>query len=930
MSGPLDPGAGGSLVGRGQELSRLQRLVNDARRSRSSAAVLRGAPGVGKTALLEQIGGLCPDFRVLWVRSSSRLSTLPLGALSVLLGPLTSYLDRLSAPHRAAVEGALRLGPPVEGEVALAAGVVALLRIAARERPLLLLLDDAHHLDDGSRAVLGFVGTQLQNDPIVAFVAVPDGIRLDTDFEQIRVEGLGFEDARAMLAQHGLGLGHDVLTELVRVTAGNPLAILESARSPQISDLVLNDHARVPRAAATRLVRAYAHQFAALSHVERRAAVLIACEQRLTVEMLAGALEPDDGAAVDPSGADTALARATVDALIARDVLVDGGLTLDLRHPLIRQAVLAIAEPDEQRHAHEALARALAAQGWSDAALWQRVAAATGPDDELSAAVAAHAEEGVRRQDRSQASRSFEQAAGLSTDRHSRAVLYLQAAVNATHVSTRAGALLQEAMREADTVALREEIALYRALIHSWDGVEPPHPGPVPVALAPLHAAVRAQLMMVQLRVDEVPEAQARLASLPPELAAHPVAALVPVAHGMLAYLTGELTAADLDAVRRPLPTHEDVQDSLASALLLLFVQDLPAARAALAHGRQTAERTGGLAALPWLTACEAWIDVESGDLTGGLRRATEAVELAPVYSGRLCHALAAMVRMRALVHGGTPFETAMAPVPVDAPPLMQVLLDQLRAADLASRGHADEAVRILDSLQRGMRGRGLGGPLPLGVATDLAESQLHAGRVLAAQRTARRVLDALGDGPPVHPLAATLGARCRVICSSAEELDAFVADVLDGGPGRENAWVNAFLTLLVATRVAAGGLRTAAAVETVRRHATTAADAFEQLQAPHWHERAAALRDRATAAGGLADTRDRFGLTARESQIADQVLTGATTATIAERLHLSEKTVEGYLTRVYRKARVRSRAELLVRLQGGADGGADELAAGG
>ncbi|OMH34936.1 AAA family ATPase [Tersicoccus sp. Bi-70] len=922
MTGPVDADAAVTLVGRARELARLQRLVNDARRSRASAAVLQGVPGVGKTALLEQIGSVSSDFRVVWLRASSRLSTVPLGALSVLLGPLTPYLDQLSPPRRAAVEGALALGPPVLGEIALATGVVDLMRIAARDRPLLLLIDDAQHLDDGSLAVLGFVGNQAQNDRIAAFVAIDDGRQLDTEFEQIRVEGLSVDEARAMLAQHGLTIGHDILTQLVHATAGNPLAILESARSPEVTDFVLSERTRMPSAATARLVRAYSQQFAALSATERRAAVLIACEQRLTLEMLAGALAADDGTAPDPRGVDATLARSAVDALVAHDLVRAGAQAIDVRHPLIRQAVLAMADADEVRHAHADLARALTAQGWHDAALWQRVAAAAGPDDDLSAALAAHAHECVRRQDRASASRSFEQAAELNTDRNARAGLLLNAAVNATHVSTRVGELLQEAMREADTVALREEIGLYRALIHSWDGQEPPQPGPVPESLAALHAAVRAQLMLLQLQAHDAPAAMARLDGLTPEQAAHPVAALVPVARGMLRFLTGELTRADLDEVRRSVPAHEDVQYSLASGLLLLLVQDLEGARSALAHGRRTAERTGGLAALPWLSASEGWIDVEKGDLTLSLRRAVEAAEMSPIYSGRLSDALAAMVAARAMVYGGTPFGVAVERVPPDPPALMRVLLEQLRAADLVSRGRAADAAKRLDILHRAVRGRGVRGPLALSVATDLAESQLHAGRPAPAQRLARSVLDELGEGEPAHPLIAGLRVRCRVIACEPDELAEVAETALEEGAAPENAWINAFLTLLVATRAAAGGLRSPVTARTVHDFAARAADTFGSLQAVCWRELAVGLRDRAAEACGTADPRDRFTLTVRESQIADEVLTGATTATIAERLHLSEKTVEGYLTRVYRKAQVRSRAELLVRLQGGTGAG--------
>ena len=51
--------------------------------------------------------------------------------------------------------------------------------------------------------------------------------------------------------------------------------------------------------------------------------------------------------------------------------------------------------------------------------------------------------------------------------------------------------------------------------------------------------------------------------------------------------------------------------------------------------------------------------------------------------------------------------------------------------------------------------------------------------------------------------------------------------------------------------------------------------------------------------------------LTNREEQVAALVVTGVTNDGVAAELHLSPKTVETHLTRIYRKLGVRSRAEL-------------------
>ena len=66
--------------------------------------------------------------------------------------------------------------------------------------------------------------------------------------------------------------------------------------------------------------------------------------------------------------------------------------------------------------------------------------------------------------------------------------------------------------------------------------------------------------------------------------------------------------------------------------------------------------------------------------------------------------------------------------------------------------------------------------------------------------------------------------------------------------------------------------------------------------------------------------------LTPVEERVASLVAAGLTNAEIAQELELSVKTVEGNLTRVYRKLRVRSRTELALRFaavaRGTLDGG--------
>ena len=80
----------------------------------------------------------------------------------------------------------------------------------------------------------------------------------------------------------------------------------------------------------------------------------------------------------------------------------------------------------------------------------------------------------------------------------------------------------------------------------------------------------------------------------------------------------------------------------------------------------------------------------------------------------------------------------------------------------------------------------------------------------------------------------------------------------------------------------------------------------FEELGAPLWVRKAEAeigrvgLRPRAPAV-----------LTPSEHRVAELAASGLTTRQVAEAAFLTPKSVEGVLTRVYRKLGIRSRAEL-------------------
>ena len=103
------------LHGRRAECDALDRLLADARRSRSGVLVLRGEAGAGKSALLDHAAGRAEGMAVLQASWAESEAELPFADLHPLIRPLIELAGRLPGPQAAALAGALGLGVPAEG-----------------------------------------------------------------------------------------------------------------------------------------------------------------------------------------------------------------------------------------------------------------------------------------------------------------------------------------------------------------------------------------------------------------------------------------------------------------------------------------------------------------------------------------------------------------------------------------------------------------------------------------------------------------------------------------------------------------------------------------------------------------------------------------------------------------------------------------------
>src|SRR5689334_13966431 len=129
------------LAGRRHERDVLDRFIDAVDAGESRALVLRGEPGVGKTALLEYVVEQAPGFRVVRAAGVQSEMELAYAGLHQLLASMLDRLDGLPAPQGEALRTAFGLAsgrPPDRFFVGLA--VLSLLSDVAEKQPLLCVV----------------------------------------------------------------------------------------------------------------------------------------------------------------------------------------------------------------------------------------------------------------------------------------------------------------------------------------------------------------------------------------------------------------------------------------------------------------------------------------------------------------------------------------------------------------------------------------------------------------------------------------------------------------------------------------------------------------------------------------------------------------------------------------------------------------------
>src|SRR5918999_3597216 len=412
------------LYGRDAERSAVTTLLDAARDSRSGVLVLRGQPGAGKSALLQDAVEQASDLQVLEARGIESEAELAFAGLHQLLRPILGQVDGLPGPQATALRAAFGLEQGrVEDRFLVALAVLSLLAEAAERRPVLCVVDDAHWLDEASANALVFVARRLEAEGVVVLFAARDGDPRRfgaVGLPELEIGGLDGVAVAALLAERAaVPVAPQVRDRLLERTGGNPLALVE------LPSVLTSDHLSGAQPLPLRLPLTDGVEHAFLERVRRLP------DDAQALLLIAAAEDTGRQAMVTAAAATLGARVAALDAAEAAGLVRVRAEAIAFRHPLVRSAVYQGATSSQRRRAHRALAGAAHREGDADRRAWHLAAAAVEPDERVVRELDAVAERALGRGGFEAASSALERAATLTADPRSRGRRLVAAAEHA-------------------------------------------------------------------------------------------------------------------------------------------------------------------------------------------------------------------------------------------------------------------------------------------------------------------------------------------------------------------------------------------------------------------------------------------------------------------------------------------------------------------
>jgi len=880
--------------------------------------LLRGDPGVGKTALLDaaEARATAAGARVLRTSGARFEAPIRLSTLHQLLYGVRGVTQRLPSGQRDALAHVFgqAAGPPPDPLVT-ATAVLALLSEIATDQPLAVLVDDVHWIDDDSTTVLGFLARRIADTPVRLVVAVRSGV--ESLFDEVRlpertIDPLEPGAAATLLDTRHPGLPGIVRRRLLADAAGNPLALLELPAA--LTDRQRSGEARLPTFLPlnTRLEATFGTGLDSLTAPARRLLLLAALDPEIDMAVIRDAVE--GRTAFDDLSAARRAGLVRLDRADDRPVFC---------HPLVRAAVVQQASADERGAAHLTLADAL--DGEPDRRAWHLAEAATEPDEMLAVALDRAAVPGWRGSDArgphgsaSTAVSALVRASELSTEPSLRSRRLVEAAflANVTGQLDQVPQLLADAGQGPDTPTGLVFAAAAHLLFNDEGDVDAAHQlltkalddtGEATTDSGWDSYGILYALLFVSVysgRREPWHLLGAALSRFDPD-------AVTPL---QLCY----------DAFAHPARNDRPVRQRIAAAFETLTAdaapwEFIPLAYAALQvdalgeyrHLCQRVidqQRDAGAATVVIVGLLMLCVDfIVHGRWDDGERLAEEALDLA-VADGY--HVLEGQLRCRLALIEALRGNVDRVRVMTDeifswATPrgvgLMRALARQARVT--AALGQGDYNAAFVEAAHIAPAGTPSTGVPDRWMVLDLVEAAVRIGQldlarehVAAAQRVG---IDRVS--PRTRLLTAGAAALAATDTEAAELFESALSlPDADQWPLERARIQLAYGEWLRRNRDTAGA----------RLHLRDALESLERLGARSWAARA---RNELRAAG-VAAARQRAGdavLTPQEWQIATLAATGLTNKQIGERLYLSHRTVGAHLHRIFPKLGITTRAAL-------------------
>jgi DNA-binding CsgD family transcriptional regulator len=416
----LDRQSRSGLVGRGSDLASVRALVDAAALDgRGHVQMVIGETGIGKTALLTEAirAAVSVGVQVLSTSGDRSEAGLSYAALHKLLHdvPLSGHF--LPEHQEEALRRALGLVENAMPEPYLV-GVAAfgLFSHLAENAPVLVVVDDAHWLDQMSLDVLSFVGRRLAKVPITLLMsrcvneAAP---KVGGVFPELRLGRLGVKDSNALLDTLLAPPQGRMRAQVLAQSEGNPGALVELANLVASDSTLSRKWSGAPLPVPEHV----------LLRVDSKLTRLPTATQDLLL-LVAAALDGDLLYAAE--GGTNILDADLLTPGEQVGLIKIGPMGIDFENPLTRFAIYHIAPFASRAAAHRRLAAVLRHE--PDRQAWHLAAASLAPHEHLACLLEVGAGQAKQRGGIPAAALMMERAAELSPKREQRARRFISAA----------------------------------------------------------------------------------------------------------------------------------------------------------------------------------------------------------------------------------------------------------------------------------------------------------------------------------------------------------------------------------------------------------------------------------------------------------------------------------------------------------------------